>query len=445
MFGIPYTKPHWIDAEIAKAAARDPFGHRLHILFALFWLILVPGPVSVVQFAGIGLLVVGVLRAYIIHRTWRSFGCHPMLWLLAAWTAWQALSLSWSLDPGHGRMELAQNRWVYVMWMTWSVLQHRPILIATLALGFLGANIAQVVHGVGLAFGIHSIPFHTNPDRISGWWQPVVAGSMLTAALGLHLPAAAMGSGRQRWFGLAGSAVTLAGVLATGSRGAWLASAALIAIVLAVAARRSLRNRRSAARLGILILVLAGALGGVWLAAGGAISRRFENGRQEVLHTLNSGDYTSFTGQRILMARWAWEEFRTHPFRGVGAGGYRAWVDAHRTKSDPQQAVHVHAHNTPLHIAATTGLMGLALATFVVVFGLYGAFKGLGDRIGTYAAGPGFALLGLVLVGMTDVVNVNAQTSALLCVLLGLCMRPRPAATVWPEMGRESWGRPFPR
>jgi hypothetical protein len=95
-----------------------------------------------------------------------------------------------------------------------------------------------------------------------------------------------------------------------------------------------------------------------------------------------------------------------------------------------------------LHIAATTGLVGLTLWLTVLATGLRGAFKGLGDRIGTYAASPGFALIGLMLAGLTDVVHLNGQTAALLFVLLGLSIRPRPAETGLPQ---GPWGRPFPK
>src|SRR5690606_40313370 len=57
------------------------------------------------------------------------------------------------------------------------------------------------------------------PGRNSGWWDPVIAGSLLTAALGLHLPAALWGKKVWRALGIAGCAITLPGILATGTRG----------------------------------------------------------------------------------------------------------------------------------------------------------------------------------------------------------------------------------
>lgn len=466
MFGIPYVRQDWIDAETAKAAARDPFGHRLHLILGLAWVVLVPGPVSLLLIGMAGLFGIGVFRAYYIHRTWRSFGCHPMLWMMAAWGLWQLLSVQWSGDRDAGWMELVQQRWLWAVWFLWAILPHRGLMIATLVAGFLAANVAQVVHGVGQAFDIPALTFDRHPDRNAGWWQPVVGGSMLTAALGLHLPAAMMGSGKTRWWATAASAATLAGVIATGSRGAWIASAALIVFVAAVAMARWLRGAGKGVtrlggesadsasrlespaqriRLACIVLAITGAvIAAVWLSAGEKIHRRYVNAVEEVRSTLERKDYTTFTGARVLMAKVALRAVEAHPIKGVGAGGYQKWGQAHLQPGE-EGYIHTHAHNAYLHIAATTGLVGLTLYLAAMGLALRGAFKGLGERMGTYAAGPGFALIGLLLVGMTDVIQLNAQTSALSYVLWLLCMTPRPAEVGMPKWGKREWGRPFPR
>jgi hypothetical protein len=319
MFGIPYVKQPWVDAEIAKAAARDPFGHRLHLVLGLIWLVCVPGPMFLVQVAGAGLWAVSVFRAYYIHRTWRSFGCHSFLWLIALCVAWQALSTTWSPDPNAGWWEIHSNRWIWAMWLTWSIMQHRSAMIAALAAGFLAANASQVVHAAGLALDLPALTFNRTPDRNSGWWQPVVGGSMLVAALGLHLPVAIMGVGRPRLIGLICSAITIAGLIATGSRGAWIAAAMLIAIVLVIALVRAARtgDRLSLKRFAIGGAVLLAVLAVTLLFARGPITRRIEEGRREVIRAIESRDYSTFTGARILMLKTACDEVRAHPIRGV--------------------------------------------------------------------------------------------------------------------------------
>ena len=62
---------------------------------------------------------------------------------------------------------------------------------------------------------------------------------------------------------------------------------------------------------------------------------------------------------------------------------------------------------------------------------LFGGFTELGPEgettgMGSYAAGPAFALLGLLLAGLFDPVQLNAQTAALMATLMGLCLVSRP-------------------
>lgn len=436
MFGIPYVKQDWIDREVAQAVTWDLRGHRPHIFFGLFWCLLVVGPTSWVEWAGVGLAVTTLARFYYIHRTWRSVGCHPQIWAIALWFAWQWYSVSWSPDTRRGLLELSTNRWTWSLWFLWTILPRRSWLLAAVITGFFAANIAQLVHGIGVHFHIASIQFPRMPDRNAGWWQPVVGGSMLCAALGLHLPAAVMGSGRQRWLGLAGSVITLIGIFATGTRGAWIGAVGLIAIVLLIAVIRWLKRgraeNRSAMRIGILLGALAISLILTWVLAGNSITRRYHLGRDEVARAISSKDYATDTGARILMWKWAIEEIKAHPFRGVGAGGFDAWAiqEMHKRGEDKDAAfLHHHAHSTYLHIAATTGLVGLCLWGTAIGMAIRGGFKGLGDRIGTYAAGPAFAIIGLLLAGIFDVIQLNVQTTALLAVMMALTMWPRP--TEW--------------
>ncbi len=61
--------------------------------------------------------------------------------------------------------------------------------------------------------------FDRLPGRNSGWWQPVVGGTMLTAGVGLHLPAALTGRGKWRLIGVFGLVASISGVAATGLAG----------------------------------------------------------------------------------------------------------------------------------------------------------------------------------------------------------------------------------
>ncbi len=316
-------------------------------------------------------------------------------------------------------------------------MDRRSWLIAAIMAGFIAGNAAQFAHWIGHESGIAWLEWR-RPEgeiRFSGWWDPAVGGSLLVGALGLHLPLALMGRARLRIIGVAGAAVTLLGILATGTRGAWLAAGALLVFVAAVAIVRRVRARAAPVRprsilIGVVVVAIIGAA--AWLTVGDAIARRAAETRDEIGAAFK-GDYSSYTGQRVLMARWAVQAVRAAPLHGLGAGGYGAWAEE-RARADEFEVRadwrYPHAHNALLHIAATSGLIGLLIAGAVVVVALRGSFHR--DQLapggmGSVQAGPAFALCGLLLVSAFDTVHVNAQTAAMLMTLCALSLLPRPA------------------
>jgi O-antigen ligase len=329
---------------------------------------------------------------------------------------------------------------------------HRRALIVALAAGFMVGNLSQAWQVVAVPMGWPT--WVRMPDRISGWWPPAMGGSMLCAALGLHLPAAVMGSGRMRVVGVVGATVTAAGLLATGTRGAWVAGAALTAVALGFGAWRWMvgRDRVGVARFAGVAAVLTVAAAVGWLVLREPITRRVVLAREDIAAALERHDYRSDTGARILMATAALRAIRERPVGGVGAGGYQAWAQSRlRAEGEPEAAalIHAHAHNAPLHIGATTGLVGLAIWGFIVVVALRGGAVGSGTTArasggpltrgtpewggwGSYDAAPFFAIVGLGLVGLFDVVQLNTQTVALLGTLLAMCMVSRPPAARMP-------------
>jgi O-antigen ligase len=165
---------------------------------------------------------------------------------------------------------------------------------------------------------------------------------------------------------------------------------------------------------------------GAWLGSG--VARRAQRGYDEVAAALRNKEFTSDTGARLLLNWWAIEAIAEHPVQGVGAGGYRPWVIDHlraRNIDPASRRLHAHAHNGVLHAGATTGLVGAALLAGAVLCGLACGRPRRGE---TWAldAGPAAALLGLIFVSAFDTVQVNAQTAAVLCGLLGLCNDLRP-------------------
>jgi hypothetical protein len=239
MFGPshPYLQPARIEHDLGGAAQHDPIGHRLHVYFGLLWCFSLGLPTSAVEIGSIPLIVYFLLRTPNIWRTWGSFAVQTLTILTAASILWQAMTLLWTPDLASGP-ERALRQSVGVGDVdaladsgAAALADCGPMCRISGRQSFSGrartwpATWDRVAHLAAVR------------DRNSGWWDPVVGGSLLVGALGLHLPAAVMGSGRWRWVGIAGATVTIVAIGATGTRGAWLAAGGLVAVTLAVGTR----------------------------------------------------------------------------------------------------------------------------------------------------------------------------------------------------------------
>ena len=438
----------WIDRARAQRAyasqvIRDKLGYSVMIWMNAVMMALACLPDRTVEISVLAVQVYWIMRLWSTWRTaWRPMFM-PLGLALAAFVFWSMIATSWSLDPHHGWNEFGKLRWLSFVLVLWPVMDQRAVLIRGLCAGLLLGNLSQVGLAIARHFNIynpyefftgHTLDWMTDHDRLGGWWHPLAAGSMLVAALGLHLPAALMGAGRTRVVAAVLAAVSLIGIIATGTRGALLAACGLLfiaAVVMVIKARPKLRTLG----LGFAALVIVGGLGMATL--GGRIMRRADMAIREVSDALHGQNLTSDNGARVQMAQWAIQAVRERPLTGIGAGGYQAFCRAQLVAAgkDPESVkTFEHAHNSLLHIAATLGLVGVGLALCVVVTSLWGAFADLSrEQWGTYAAGPGMALVGMYLVSMTDPVHFNTQTAILLGILLALSpvWKPaRPAALV---------------
>lgn len=451
-----YLDPRVVEHDHSAAAVRDRRGDRLHVAFALMWCFLMPSPTSAMEFAGVPLMIISVIRALYIWPAWGSLVVQPLFLGVLGWAGWQGVTLLWSPDVQQGVKEIEANRWLWVVWALWPVIRYRRWMIAALALGFVCGNGSQVAQGLGDHFGWGWMPWHRAEARMSGWWDPVVGGSLLVGALGLHLPAAVMGKGQERWLGVTGAAVTGAGIVATGTRGAWIAGMALVVVVLGVAAWRlwhggvggggdaGVRGPSLALGVRFALIGAVAAVLAIGFALRGPVERRVQLAREEIAGALERHDYASDTGARVIMNYEALRAFVSRPVGGVGAGGFHAWASADLKmlgQPEGRAAIHAHAHSAPLHIAATTGSVGLLIGGFIVIVALVGAAEGFGGggplayargslselKWGTYDAGPLFAIVGLLLAGLFDPVQLNAQTAAMLATVFAMGLVGRRA------------------
>jgi len=394
------------------------------------------GPTSAVELGTLPLVACAAIRVHRYWRSWLQLVGQPLMLLGLAWIALGGLSRFWTAgSPGAWLDEFGTARWMIVVLALWPISDRRALLLGALATGFALAQLSQLSHALGTALDIPALTWDRLPGRNSGWWDPVVGGSLLTAILGLHLPAALWGKGFWRVLGLLGTGITLLGILATGTRGAWIASAGLIVVVLLTAALRT-HPRRRIVKPGLVLLGII-ALGGLIasLTIGDQIKSRFDAGYTEVARALHEHEYTTDTGARIMLNTWAIQALGEHPIAGVGLGGYEAWCRAHVISQgiDPaSRNYHAHAHNALLQVGATLGIPGLLIGIAFVVLMLVGSFdRQPGDGPPGYADGPAFAILGLLLVSVFDSIQVNAQTMGLLSVLTLFALQQRPIPARW--------------
>ena len=415
------------DAAFARMHRRDAIGDRLHLVFACLGLVCLFGPVTLTEIAFGPLLVFFLVRVINTFPVWiHGFG-QPAALSAIALSLWMMLSLQWSGDVALGWGEIAELRWFVLVGLIFPVIEKRNQLIAAMCVGVAFGQVGQLIDAFD-GFGIDWLAsiVENHPSRIGGWWHPVVGGSILVSTLGLALPSAMLGSGRSRTIGLVGALCVMIGILATGTRGAWLASAVLI-LVCVVFGLISKRIRWKH-------LLVLGVIGATIVLASGLVMRqsmsiRIGQAQQEIAQILD-GDYDSTIGLRVKMAQGAIDATRAHPIKGVGAGGYQHWVDGR----DSESGVHAHAHMSLLQVSSTLGLIGVGLWSVVLVAILRSAWR-LWDRgaDGIITLAPMLGIIGLMLASLTDSVQINTQTAALLGALAALCPAYHPQHPQYPQ------------
>jgi O-antigen ligase len=446
----------WLDRDQALADywrrhPIDRFGDRIHLALACFYALLVGAPISYMESAGLFPLGCLVFRLPFIWRgVWRP-ALTPLPLAILAWFTWSFFTLLWSPDRAAGWDDHDTIRYLLITLAIWPVMHHRHTLILCIAIGFLAGNAAQLANYLGVKrgseLGLEWLAMYPFDTRNGGWWPAVPGGEMLVGALGLHLPVVLMGKGRWRALAILASLITIAGLIATGTRGAWIAAAGMTLIALGITLAQ-LPTRAARLRAVAITAVACTILSaGVWAFAGDMVKQRFGAIITETQRVIDEKDFDSDNGVRIALALWAWEAFTEHPIAGVGAGGFTQYVNDHAARRPDAHARLIegratHAHNAPLHALATTGVIGGALLAAVVTLALMNAWRcaRIGadgqSQWGTYHAGPFFALVGMTLVMPFDIVLCSAQPAAVFFLMCALCpwwIPPRKERAVTPR------------
>jgi len=320
------------------------------------------------------------------------------------WLGAMGLSTLLALDRAASAASLGKGLIPFVAGLAaWHALDRRRGAAAVIAL-LAAASVASLIGWAGfLAAG------GRYPSRAIG-----LTGSWMTFGLQLLLVVSlACGIGitaRDRAWRLGAAAAALAGMAGLASsftRSAWLGLAAALAVML------GLRRPRS-------LLVLAVVAAVAYVALPGEFGDRLRSAFDPA-HGANR--------ERVLMWDAGVRAFRDHPMTGVGLQNLTTLLEGYRS---PQAAEHpAHVHNSYLHVALATGVVGLlaflALCGALVVTCAAGAPDlrrgrglGAGVRLGVTAGVAGFLLAALF-----DHAFGDEQLLFLLFTLVGIAYAAR--------------------
>jgi len=398
--------------------------------------------ITVVEIALVPLALAPLIRSTMTYRLWPGLLVQPLMVLTVAWCLWLVWSAWRSPTPGPGWRLAGELRWAWLIVAIWPVIEFRTALIAAWALGFAAGHSTQLVHALTASGLIDGPTWGRQPDRISGWWEPVGGATALCAAFGLHLGAVSMGQGRWRLLAAGAASITLLGILATGTRGAWVAAGLTLTIAGAVYLPRAWRSKsrgqaRPARTLGVIALIVLLSGTAAWALAGRQIQDRVTQARAELHAAISEGDYDSFTGARLLMWRQAWRALQANPLQGVGLGAYQQWARHDLRQTDPAaplERIHTHAHGMVPHAAAETGSIGMVLLVALLGTALLGSMSGRAGgscHPSGYSRAVPLALVGIVLASIFESVPFVSRASVHFWLLLALCpaWRPPPRST----------------
>lgn len=345
----------------------------------------------------------------------------PLDWPLIALLAWLPVNYWASVDKALSWTALSYLLFgvaLYLALINWPPAQRRPYLISWLVLIIgLALTIASPLLSQLALSKLFSVPVITSVlQRLEGMLPGTVNANILAGALAvlMPLPVALMLRAdwtRRRWL-VAGcallSAAMLAAILLTQSRGAYLAAAAALGVLLAL--------RWPKLWYALPVVVVAG---GIAVLQMGLNSPAGEVAASSALNGLD--------GRLELWSRaiYAISDF---PFTGIGIGTFERVIPVlYPLFTIGPDTVIAHAHNLLLQVGVDLGLPGLIayLAIFINVFA--GLVQRLRRRDGTLdwalAAGVLGSLIAMFTHGIFDVPVWGARPAVLPWLLIALAVQ----------------------
>lgn len=400
----PLSDPHKIAAALQYVRAVDPIGNKIHQIAAIAYCATLA---LTTAGNGVTFAVLALIAVVRLPFTWRCYNPLlrvPTVWAVTFFVGWYALSTMWSSDSAKGLDELGTARVMALPFMLWPVIDEIIWYIGAALAGVAAQNIVQALQ----FFGLTSDYGHGASGRLGGWIHPIQTGAWCAAALCWHLSAILTSKARiVKVMSLGAMLLAGAGLIATGSRGPWLAAAVALPITTLLILLRRPDSRKPAAM--VIITVAVGAAASYFVAPG-FLQERIGGAWNEYRAASDKQEYWTSAGSRIGFWTWAIDIWKQSPVIGAGAGSYKTELDKlpqyqtalERARQsaldemtdedgalildegdDPIEAreealregrnrvelylEHDHAHSSYLHTLADTGVIGLALLLLMLL------------------------------------------------------------------------------
>jgi O-antigen ligase len=371
----------------------------------------------------------GVVAAAALAFAWhlvkgddRARELGPLTLPLSAFVLWSGLSLAWSQDLRQGAIELLafylpfgvltlalarlpwRREWLGV---TWVLLAGMAVLFSLI--GIYQYETRDVFWNPKVLVGNAYAPFY----RVNSvFWDPSIYGRFLVVAILASLVLVVHGTNRRlAWAAAAVVVVSWIGLVFSFSQSSFAALVVGVAIV-----AWSAWGRRTLLLLGVIALV-------VLVAAVAMPSARH--------HSLNSA-----SGGRFKLVKNGLAIAAHHPVQGVGIGGFKKAYAA-RTGLKGKEPKAAASHDTPVTVAAETGIVGLALFAWLLVAAFLLAFRNFAPTF----SGRVSLILGVVLaaIGVHSLFYNAFFEDPMAWAVFGLA----PLAAV--ALARERVSEPLPR
>ena len=257
-------------------------------------------------------------------------------------------------------------------------------LIAICAIGFIGvigtgkvfrsailfgASIALTVAGLYVIYRMflghqHSTIFLTFPDT---WYHANMYAGMLVLSMAVVCSSFLGKTGKAAWLLLFPIAFGLLAIGMTGSRGSWVATAAILFGCGTVILFKHRKNRRVWLATGIVMILV-----GFGLSRSNIIHSRIKEAADNIQQILEGHRYNNL-GFRVEFYRLGGTLIAQNPFLGVGAISVRDRADLTEERYVLNETIHL--HNDALEAWSSRGAVGLLSYLAILLLPLGYAFR----------------------------------------------------------------------